>query len=65
MKHFDSKAEVEEYVRELGIPATFFFAGTYMSNFPAALQKVLPTAFLACEFKLIWGQDRRWLRFSE
>ena len=43
MKHFDSKAEVEEYVRGLGIPATFFYAGCYMSNFPAALQKVIPT----------------------
>lgn len=48
MKHFDSKAEVEEYVRELGIPATFFYAGTYMSNFVGALQKVFPAAFFAC-----------------
>ncbi|KAK6196589.1 hypothetical protein LQW54_011373 [Pestalotiopsis sp. IQ-011] len=30
--HFDSKATVEEYVRDLGIPATFFLAGFYMSN---------------------------------
>ncbi|RYP13624.1 hypothetical protein DL767_010634 [Monosporascus sp. MG133] len=30
--HFDSKAEVEEYVRSLGIPATFFLPGFYMSN---------------------------------
>jgi len=44
MAHFDSKADVEEYVRELGIPATFFFAGCYMSNFCAALQKVLSLA---------------------
>ncbi|KAI1819165.1 NmrA-like family protein [Xylaria intraflava] len=30
--HFDSKAHVEEYVRSLGIPATFFAPGFYMSN---------------------------------
>jgi uncharacterized protein YbjT (DUF2867 family) len=32
--HFDSKAHVEEYVRSLGIPATFFLPGFYMSNIP-------------------------------
>ncbi|KAL1594337.1 hypothetical protein SLS60_010097 [Paraconiothyrium brasiliense] len=32
--HFDSKAQVEEYIRELGIPATFFLAGYFMSNLP-------------------------------
>ena len=32
--HFDSKARVEEYIRELGIPATFFLAGYFMSNLP-------------------------------
>jgi len=42
MGHFDGKAEIEEYVRELGIPATFFYAGAYMSAFQQALQKVLP-----------------------
>ncbi|ROT42288.1 NmrA-like family protein [Sodiomyces alkalinus F11] len=30
--HFDSKAEVEEYARKLGIPVSFFHAGFYMSN---------------------------------
>ncbi|KAI1267622.1 NmrA-like family protein [Xylariaceae sp. FL1019] len=30
--HFDSKANVEEYIRELGIPATFFMPGFYMPN---------------------------------
>jgi uncharacterized protein YbjT (DUF2867 family) len=30
--HFDSKAHVEEYVRSLGIPATFFMPGFFMSN---------------------------------
>ncbi len=32
--HFDTKAKVAEYVRELGIPATFFLPGCYLSNFP-------------------------------
>lgn len=30
--HFDSKAEIESYIRQLGIPSTFFLAGFYMSN---------------------------------
>ncbi|KAI1333555.1 NmrA-like family protein [Xylariaceae sp. FL0016] len=30
--HFDGKAHVEEYVRSLDIPATFFMPGYYMSN---------------------------------
>ncbi|KAK8064905.1 hscarg protein [Apiospora phragmitis] len=32
--NFDSKATVEEYIRELGIPAAFFMPGFYMSNLP-------------------------------
>ncbi|KAK9319368.1 NmrA-domain-containing protein [Lipomyces orientalis] len=32
--HFDSKAKVEEYARQNGIPATFFLPGFYMSNIP-------------------------------
>ncbi|KAI5918684.1 NmrA-like family protein [Camillea tinctor] len=30
--HFDSKAHVEDYVRSLGIPASFFCPGLYMPN---------------------------------
>ncbi|KAI9889276.1 MAG: hypothetical protein M1814_005651 [Vezdaea aestivalis] len=30
--HFDTKAKVEQYIRDLGIPATFFLPGYYMSN---------------------------------
>ena len=41
MAHFDSKAEVEELTRSLGVPATFFYAGAYMSNIPGAMQKVM------------------------
>lgn len=32
VEHFDSKAEVEKYIRTLSIPATFFMPGFYMSN---------------------------------
>jgi len=32
--HFDSKADVEEYIRKIGIPATFFLPGFYMANIP-------------------------------
>ncbi|OQU98237.1 hypothetical protein CLAIMM_04053 [Cladophialophora immunda] len=32
--HFDSKAAVEQYIREQGLPATFFMPGFYMSNIP-------------------------------
>jgi hypothetical protein len=34
--HFDSKADVEDYIREIGIPATFFLPAVYMSNFVPA-----------------------------
>jgi hypothetical protein len=30
--HFDSKAEVEEYIRGLPIMSAFFMAGHYMQN---------------------------------
>ena len=30
--HFDSKADIANYIRQLGIPASFFFPGFYMSN---------------------------------
>ncbi|KAM5441677.1 hypothetical protein MferCBS31731_003358 [Microsporum ferrugineum] len=34
VSHFDSKATVEEYIRKIGVPATFFLPGYYMSNIP-------------------------------
>ncbi|KAK2855748.1 hypothetical protein FQN49_004877 [Arthroderma sp. PD_2] len=34
VSHFDSKAAVEEYIRKIGVPATFFLPGFYMSNIP-------------------------------
>ncbi|KAJ9130868.1 NmrA-like family protein [Pleurostoma richardsiae] len=41
--HFDSKAAVMEYTRELGIPATFFMAGFFMSNLPGSMFTKSPT----------------------
>ncbi|KAI1170038.1 NmrA-like family-domain-containing protein [Nemania sp. FL0916] len=35
--HFDSKAKVESYVRELGIPSTFFMPGFYMTGIPGEM----------------------------
>lgn len=35
--HFDSKAEVEKYIRTLPIPASFFMPGFYMSNIPGGM----------------------------
>lgn len=37
MEHFDSKADVEEYIRFIGIPATFFMPGFFMSNIPGSM----------------------------
>lgn len=31
--HFDQKAHVEQYIRSLGVPATFVLPGYFMSNF--------------------------------
>lgn len=36
--HFDSKAEVEDYIRSLPIKSAFFAPGTFMSNFSASMQ---------------------------
>lgn len=37
--HFDSKAAIEDYIRGLGIPATFVLLGWYMENFFQLLVK--------------------------
>lgn len=31
--HFDGKAEVEQYIRDIGLPSTFYLPGFFMSNF--------------------------------
>lgn len=37
--YFDSKAEIENYIRESGVSATFVLAGFFMSNFLEVLKK--------------------------
>jgi uncharacterized protein YbjT (DUF2867 family) len=37
--HFDCKAEVESYIREIGVPATFFLPGTFMTSFLEMMKK--------------------------
>ncbi|KAL9596334.1 MAG: hypothetical protein Q9179_004653 [Wetmoreana sp. 5 TL-2023] len=39
LPHFDSKAEVMDYIRAQKIPATFFHAGCFMNNILGAVQK--------------------------
>lgn len=36
--HFDGKAEIEEYIRASGVPATFFLPGYFMQNMGMAVQ---------------------------
>ncbi len=33
VSHFDAKAKVEKYIRDSGVPGTFFLPGFFMSNF--------------------------------
>lgn len=40
--HFDSKAHVEDYIRSLGIPASFFLPGFFMSNIPGMSLREMP-----------------------
>ena len=40
--HFDAKAEVEEYIKSINVPATFFLAGFYMSNIPGQMMRQDP-----------------------
>jgi hypothetical protein len=42
VSHFDSKAAVESYIREIGIPASFFLPGFFMSNLPGGMFRQLP-----------------------
>ena len=42
VEHFDSKAAVERYIRDIGVPATFFLPGFFMSNFPEGMLRQLP-----------------------
>lgn len=42
MHHFDSKAEVEQYIRDIGVPASFFLPGFFMSNIPGKMLRPSP-----------------------
>ncbi|KAF2621513.1 NmrA family transcriptional regulator [Macroventuria anomochaeta] len=37
--HFEAKADIEEYIRESGVPASFYLPGYFMSNFVQSVQK--------------------------
>ncbi|KAF2177289.1 NmrA family transcriptional regulator [Zopfia rhizophila CBS 207.26] len=37
--NFDTKAEIEKYIRQSNVPATFFLPGCFMTNFDKQLQK--------------------------
>ncbi|KAK4196428.1 NmrA-like family-domain-containing protein [Triangularia verruculosa] len=55
--HFDSKALVEDYAREVALPATFFLAGCYMSNMPGGSFRRDPQADNAWTFSLPVSAD--------
>lgn len=37
--NFDTTAEIEKYIRESGVPATFYIPGSFMTNYIPQLQK--------------------------
>lgn len=37
--HFESKADVEDYIKKIGVPASFYLPGYFMSNFFHGVQK--------------------------
>ncbi|CAG8980028.1 hypothetical protein HYALB_00009236 [Hymenoscyphus albidus] len=42
VSHFDSKAKVEKYIKSIGLPASFFLPGFYMSNLPGGMFRQSP-----------------------
>jgi uncharacterized protein YbjT (DUF2867 family) len=36
--HFDGKADIEQYIRDSGVPATFYLPGYFMSNLDMAIR---------------------------
>jgi hypothetical protein len=43
VKHFDSKAKVEEYTRSIGVPGSYFMPGPFMGMFLNGMKKVSRT----------------------
>jgi uncharacterized protein YbjT (DUF2867 family) len=39
VKHFDGKADIEDYIRSIGVPATFVQPGMFMSSFFNTIKK--------------------------
>jgi uncharacterized protein YbjT (DUF2867 family) len=39
ISHFGGKAKIEQYIRDIGVPATFVLPGYYMSNFFQTIRK--------------------------
>lgn len=37
--HFEAKADIEEYIKKIGVPASFYLPGYFMSNFKQSVQK--------------------------
>ncbi|GME32830.1 NmrA-like protein [Neofusicoccum parvum] len=37
--HFDGKAEIEQYIRDSGVPCSFYLPGYFMSNYKAQLNE--------------------------
>ncbi|KAK9431019.1 hypothetical protein V1505DRAFT_369753 [Lipomyces doorenjongii] len=54
--HFDGKAEIEEYIRGLNVPATFFLPGTFMTSFKDMIRKQDDGSYL---FTLPVGDNAR------
>lgn len=55
VKHFDSKAEVEGYIRTLHIRATFYMPGFYMQNLLHMMKPQLNNDTGAYEFRQPWN----------
>lgn len=39
IKHFEGKSKIEQYIRDIGVPATFVLPGFYMSNLFTMIRK--------------------------
>ena len=37
--HFEAKADIEEYIKKIGVPASFYLPGYFMSNFNQSVWK--------------------------
>ena len=56
VSHFDSKATVESYIREIGVPATFVLPGTFMYGLYEIVEKQDDGSY---SFNLPVGDDAR------